>query len=79
MSIDVILWNPSSEKGSKRNYEFGKFDQNSDSKVLTHIQLSYETRHVVVLVVQRQEFPGELSLILDDETATILKTNELRD
>lgn len=46
---------------------------------LTHIQLSDETGHVVVLVVQRQYFASELRLILYDETFAILPIEEGRE
>lgn len=42
------------------------------SIVITHIELSNETGHIVVFVVERQEFSGKLSLILDNKTSAIL-------
>lgn len=41
-------------------------------KILTHIQLPYETRHIVVLIIQWQYLTRKLSLILNDETFAIL-------
>lgn len=46
-------------------------------KSLTHVQLPYETGHIVVLVVERQQVPGELRLVLDDETATVLRIERI--
>lgn len=41
--------------------------------LLTHVQLANKTGHVVVLVVEGQQFPGELCLVLDDEAPSILE------
>lgn len=40
-----------------------------------HVQLPDEARHVVVLVIQRQQLLSELCLILDDETSSILRAD----
>lgn len=40
---------------------------------LTHVQLSYETRHVIMLIVEWQQFFCKLCLILYDEASSILE------
>lgn len=40
---------------------------------LTHIELANETGHVVVFIVERQQFAGKLRLVLDDKASAILE------
>lgn len=40
---------------------------------LTHVQLAYETGHVVVFVVEGQLLAGELCLVLDDKAPAVLE------
>lgn len=70
--MDVILWNPS----ERQRYKVSKEYLQKSIGILTHIQLPNEAGHVVVLVVERQEFPGELRLILNDKAVAILEKSE---
>lgn len=42
-------------------------------KLLTHIQLTNKTAHIVVLVIYRQQLIPELSLVVDNKCVARLK------
>lgn len=52
--------------------------QRNCDQLLTHVQLTYKAGHVVVLVVEGQQLPGELGLVLDDEATAILEGQKAR-